>query len=232
MSVKLGKPKVTAIGDIRIANGGMELPECIEAWFDGHTSGGVIAIGPGGHLRLAGASASQGIRGACVESGAYLDAVGSMAHVASCHVNSGGSMAIVNGAQAWDVTTLGETYLGSCGNPTGHIAVSGGVTIMDGGSLDYLSACTHADVRIRSGAFVRGLVVCNGGKCLIEDASATDIEIYSGGTLGLVRGAATDITLHSGGTVTRAGRCKVHYKALSPVNGAEWEDENGSTEET
>lgn len=232
MSVKLGKPQVRMLGGIRIESGRVEVPECLEAVLDGHFSGGLIDIGPKGYLELAGGSSSQSVRGACVESHGFLLASGSMAHVASCHINEGGSMSVIDGAQAWDVTTLGETHIRSCGTPTGHIAVSGGRTIVDGGSLDYLSACTHADVRIVSGAFVRGLIVCNGGKCLIDGASATDIEIYSGGTLGLVRGAATDITLHSGGTVTRAGRCKVHYKALSPVNGAEWEDADGSTKET
>ena len=228
MSIKLKRPEVNISGDLMFTSGVFEAPDCIGLSLVG--AHGCISIGSNATMNLYGGSASQSLRHACVQKGGYLYASGSLAHVTSCYVAEGGQMSIIDGADGWDITTLGEAHFFSAGIIT-SVTVSGGELRVASCTVEKLTVCTHGNVHVASSGSVRGLTICNGGKCLIDGAQATDIEIHSGGTLGVVSGAATNVSLHSGGTLTRAGRCKIHYQALSEVGGAEWEDADGKDQE-
>ena len=219
------KPFVNISGRINISSGFLEIPDTMQARIDGSASGGLIVVGKQGTLNICGGHASQYVRHTLIEPGGYMNVSGCMASAYDTYINSGGSMAVIDGGCAFEVEVDGDLRFTSAAGDVGHIHVnSGGRMCAEATWIQRAEAREKSWVAITSGAHVEIIEICSGATCIVRSASVARAYVRSGGTLSVIDGTSTETFIQSGGIMKKSGRCKIHYQSISEVGGAVFKD--------
>ena len=219
------KPFVNISGCIHISSGFLEIPDTMQARIDGSVSGGLIVVGRQGTLNICGGHASQYVRHTLIEPGGYMNVSGCMASSYDTYINSGGSMAVIDGGCAFEVEVDGDIRFTSAAGDVGHIHVnSGGRMCAEATWIQRVEAREKSWVSITSGAHVEIIDICSGATCVVKSASVASACVRSGGTLSVIDGTSTETFIQSGGVMRKSGRCKIHYQSISEVGGAIFKD--------